>query len=164
MRKFVLLSILFSFMASGLYSQCESCSAPDGVTIQHCYQDVDQPGKCAMFMDDKPTFYFEDKNRKKRSIKTSAHTHSLTMTAFYPQSVNVTCNLFDPSESSTTHEKWPLCTTLALGCVVPKREGLVVGLITLGLGRELRGSTDTYLLRDCDKTTHCTGCFALEGS
>lgn len=68
MRKFVLLSILFSFMASGLYSQCESCSAPDGVTIQHCYQDVDQPGKCAMFMDDKPTFYFEDKNRKKKRV------------------------------------------------------------------------------------------------
>ena len=68
MRKYVLLLFLAFVLSAGVKAQCESCSAPEGVIVHHCYQDPTLAGKCAMFTEDKGSFYFEDANRKKKQV------------------------------------------------------------------------------------------------
>lgn len=69
MQKYALTFLVVLMSSFGLSAQCESCPAPEGILIDDCYQNASLKGKCAMFRENYPTFYYHDVDNKKSPLE-----------------------------------------------------------------------------------------------
>ena len=60
--------VLSCFVYVSARAQCETCGTIPDKTVDHCYVETGQTGRCAMFILDSRTFYYEDQNRKKGKL------------------------------------------------------------------------------------------------
>ena len=61
----IFLCLFFSISAK---AQCEDCAAIPEETFTNCFTDLGWPGHCVMYTNSESTFYYEDKDRKKRNV------------------------------------------------------------------------------------------------
>jgi hypothetical protein len=59
-------TLVFAFLAASVASsQCVGCPSIAGEVIDHCYQEPSDSLHCVQFTEDSPTFFYQDKGRKK---------------------------------------------------------------------------------------------------